>query len=93
MIVGSVFTIIMAVVYAQQYRLIHATAWATATVLLMSLARDILKLAYLKPYFSLGDLPQVSQYSPFIVFLVFFIIGGKLVWWMLKTMAGDKEVA
>jgi len=93
MIVGSVFTIVMAVVYAQQYRLIHATAWATATVLLMTLARDVLKLAYLKPYFSLGELPQVSQYSPFIVFLVFFIIGGRLIWWMLKTMTGDKEVA
>ena len=93
MIVGSVFTIVMAVAYAQQYRLIPAAAWATATVLLMSLARDVLKLAYLKPYFSLGDLPLVPQYSPFIVFLVFFVLAGKLIWWMLKTMASDKEVA
>jgi hypothetical protein len=93
MIVASVFTIVMAVVYAYQYRLIHASAYAAATVLLMTLARDVLKLAYLKPYFSLSDLPQVSQYSPFIVFLVFFILAGKLIWWMLKTMLSDKEVA
>jgi hypothetical protein len=59
----------------------------------MTMARDVLKLAYLKPYFSLGDLPQVSQYSPFIVFLVFFVLAAKLIWWMLKTMANDKEVA
>jgi len=100
LIVGSVFTIVMAVAYAQQYRLIHATAWATATVFLMTLARDVLRLASLKwsfsccekPYFSLGDLPLVPQYSPFIVFLVVFVLVGKLIWWMLKTMANDKEM-
>jgi hypothetical protein len=93
MIFGSIFTIVMAVAYAYQYRLIHASVYAAATVLLMTLARDALRLSYLKPYFNLKDLPQVSQYSPFIVFLVFLIIGTRLVWWMLKTLATDKEVA
>ena len=60
----------------------------------MTLARDILKLAYLKPYFKLSDLPYVPQYSSFIVFLLAFVGGIYLVGWMLKTVwNSNKEVA
>jgi hypothetical protein len=93
LVVGSVVTIIPSVVAAQTGRIISATAWALATVLLMTLARDILRLTYLKPYFSLSELPYVPQYSPFIVFLLAFIGGGFLVGWMLKTVWNAKEVA
>jgi len=93
MIVGSVATIIPSVAYAQTGRIIPATAWALITVLLMTLARDILRLTYLKPYFSLSELPYVPQYSPFIVFLLAFVGGIYLVGWMLKTVWNAKEVA
>ena len=85
--------IIPSVAYAQTARIIPATVWALVTVLLMTLARDILRLTYLKPYFSLSDLPYVPQYSPFILFLLAFIGGIYLVGWMLKTVWNSKEAA
>ena len=93
LVAGSVVTIIPSVAAAQTGRIITATAWALVTILLMTLARDILRLTYLKPYFSLAELPYVPQYSPFIVFLLAFIGGGFLVGWMLKTVWNAKEVA
>jgi hypothetical protein len=93
LIAGSVVTIIPSVVFAQTGRIIPATAWALMTVLLMTLARDVLRLTYLKPYFSLSELPYTPQYSPFIVFLFAITGGGFLVGWMLKTVWNAKEVA
>lgn len=93
MMIGSVATIIPSVAYAQTGRIISATAWALVTVLLMTLARDILRLTYLKPYFSLSDLPYIPQYSPFILFLLTFLGGIYLVGWMLKLVWNSKEVA
>ena len=93
MVAGSVATIIPAVAYAQTGRIIPAAAWSLVTVLLMTLARDILRLTYLKPYFSLSELPYSPQYSPFIVFLVAFIGGIYLVSWMLKKVWNAKGVA
>jgi len=93
LIVGSVATIIPSVAYAQTGRIIPATVWALITVLLMTLSRDILRLTYLKPYFSLPDLPYIPQYSPFILFLLAFLGGIYLVGWMLKTVWNAKEVA
>ena len=93
MVAGSVATIIPAVAYAQTGRIIPAAAWTLVTVLLMTLARDILRLTYLKPYFSLSELPYSPQYSPFIVFLLAFIGGIYLVGWMLKKVWNAKGVA
>ncbi len=93
LVVGSVATIIPAVVAAQTGRIIPAAAWALVTILLMTLARDILRLTYLKPYFRLSELPSAPQYSPFIVFLLAFVGGGFIVGWMLKTVWNAKEVA
>jgi len=93
LVVGSVATIIPSVVFAQIGRIIPATVWALVTVLLMTLARDILRLTYLKPYFSLSELPYAPQYSPFIVFLLAFVGAIYLVSWMLKTVWNAKEVA
>jgi hypothetical protein len=93
LIVGSVVTIVPSVALAQAGRIFPATGWALATVLLMSLARDVLRLSYLKPYFTLSDLPYAPQYSPFILFLLAFLGGIYLVTWMLKTVWKSKEVA
>jgi hypothetical protein len=93
LVVGSVATIIPSVAAAQTGRIISATAWALVTVLLMTLARDILRLAYLKPYFSLPELPYSPQYSSFIVFLLAFVGCIYLVGWMIKTVWNAKGVA
>jgi len=92
-IAASVASIIPSVVYAQTSRIVPATVWALITVLFMTLARDFLRLTYLKPYFSLSDLPYISQYSPFIIFLLAFIGGIYLIGWMLKTIWNTREAA
>ena len=63
------------------------------TVVTMVLIRDIVRTAYLKPFFSVSSLKLVPQYSPMILFLVVFVIGLILVAYMLKLAArANKEV-
>jgi len=93
LVVGSVAAIIPAITAAQTGRIISATIWTLVAVLLMTLSRDILRLTYLKPYFSLSDLPYVPQYSPFIVFILAFVGAIYIVVWMLKVAWNAKEVA
>jgi hypothetical protein len=50
----------------------------------MIIMRDLVRVAYLRPYFSLADLKMVPQYSPMLVFLVIFAGGLWVIYWMLK---------
>jgi len=93
LIAGSIATIIPSVALAQAARIIPATAWALLTVLLMTLARDSLRLTYLKTYLDFSNMPYVPQYSPFIIFLLAFVGSIYLVVWMLKKVWNAKEVA
>ena len=61
-----------------------AAGTVLATVVVMVLMRDILRQAYLAPYFSLSDLTVVKQYSPMLLFLVAFAVGIGLIAYMLK---------
>lgn len=66
--------------------------WATvgsalAAIVMMVLVRDLLRTAYLKPYFSPGSLKVIPEYSPMILFLVSFAIGIMIVIYMLKIAA------
>ncbi|MDP2104816.1 MAG: hypothetical protein Q8J76_02385, partial [Desulfobulbaceae bacterium] len=93
LLAGSVVTTIKALVNAQSYRVAPTVAWALATVFLMTLDRDLLRIATLKPYFRLGDLPVASQYSPLALFLLVLVGAGLLIRWMLLTVwRRDKEV-
>jgi hypothetical protein len=93
LVVGSVATIIPAVASAQIGRVVPAVAWAQVTKQLMNQARDVLRLNYLKPYFSLSGLPGETQYSPFFVFLLALVGGIYIVVWMLKTVWNSREAA
>ena len=63
-----------------------------ATVVIMVLMRDILRQAYLAPYFSLSDLNVVQQYSPMLLFLAAFVGGIGIIIYMLKlALAAGKE--
>ena len=64
-----------------------ATGAALATVLVMVLMRDLLRQAYLKPYFSLSDLTVAEQYSPMLLFLAAFVVGIGIIVYMLKLAA------
>lgn len=93
LLIASVFTTIKALVNSQFYRVLPAAAWALITVFLMTLDRDLLRIASLKPYLQLGDLPVVSQYSPFLLFLLVLVGVGFLIRWMLALVwRMEKEV-
>jgi len=72
------------IVFSLRGRVMQTLYTVLPTIFVMILVRDLVRVAYLKPYFSLSDLTVVPQYSPFILFLIFFIGGLVLVWWMLR---------
>jgi hypothetical protein len=67
-----------------QFRVMRALATILPTIFLMILIRDLVRAAYLKPWFSVSELEVVPQYSPFLVFLLFLAGGAFLIGWMLK---------
>lgn len=69
-----------------------AAGTALTTVVVMVLMRDILRQAYLAPYFSLSDLKVVEQYSPMLLFLAAFAGGIGVIVYMLKlALAAGEE--
>ncbi len=89
---GSIVGTVISLINARLYKVMPAAGWALATVFMMVLARDFVRLAYLRPYFSLSDLPVDPQYSPFLLFLITAVGMGYLVWWMLRKVWSIKEV-
>jgi len=70
-----------------------STGSVVFTIVGMVLIRDIVRSAYLKPYFTLSDLKVEPQYSPMIVFIITLIAGIGLVGYMLKLAAKRKKEA
>ena len=91
-IILSVATIIPAMITAQSKQVYKAVGWTLLTVLLMTVAREIARMSYLKPYFSPADLPVTGQYSPFVVFLVLLVAVVCLLWWMFRKVRIEMEV-
>ncbi len=68
-----------------------STGAAIFTIVGMVLMRDIVRHAFLRPYFTLSDLVVEPQYSPMVVFLVTLIAGIGLVGYMLKLATKRKK--
>lgn len=62
----------------------RTAAWAVATVASMVGVREMVKFAYLKPYFSPESLAVTGQYTPLVFFLACFAAGLLAVAWMLR---------
>lgn len=93
LLIASVFATVKALIHAQSFRVMPCMAWALATILLMTLDRELLRLASLKPYFRLGELPVAAQYGPFLLFLLVFAGVAVVIRWLLRTAwRMDKEV-
>jgi hypothetical protein len=58
-----------------------------ATVAVMVVIRDILRNAYLAPYFSLGQLKVAPQWGVIEIFVVLFVAGLGVLFWMLRAVA------
>jgi hypothetical protein len=74
----------LAVIFSLRGKILPTLYTALPTVFIMILIRDLVRTAYLKPYFSLSDLEVVPQYSPLFLFLLFFVGGIVLVYWMFR---------
>lgn len=79
------------VIYSLRGKIVPAVFTALPTVFLMILIRDLVRVGYLKPYFSLSDLEVAPQYSPLVLFLIFFAGGIYLVYWMFKLAWRDLD--
>jgi len=71
--------------------------WCTVAVLFtvinMVLIRDVVRTAYLRPYFHVSDLKVNPQYTPMLLFLVTLVVGIVLIVYMLKlALRAGKEV-
>jgi hypothetical protein len=91
LLITTILAIAKAIIAALRYLVLPATLWGMTAVFCMTLARDLLRVAYLKPWFSLPDLPVQPQYTPLLVFL---LIAGAVVWvvgWMLKMVCFAEE--
>ena len=65
-------------------RPVAASLWTLAALVLMVLARSLLRTAMLTPWFTPSQLTVRSEYGPLILFLVIFVGGLALIGWMLR---------
>ena len=76
--------IILALIFAWKKNLKMTATFGILTVFFMSFVRDIVRRGYIESYFKPSDLKVVSEYSPFIFFLIVFVIGIFVAYWMIK---------
>lgn len=76
----------LSVIFSFQGRVLPTLSTILPTVFIMIIVRDLVRAAYLHPYPILSGLPRSYQYSPFLLFLVFFVGGLVLLGWMLKLV-------
>ncbi|MCP4668598.1 MAG: hypothetical protein GY849_19825, partial [Deltaproteobacteria bacterium] len=80
---------VLSLVFGFKKRVIPTAISLVGTVVLMALMRELVRKAYLGPYFSLSSLKVVPQYSPLIMFLCSFVVGlsvaGFILWLAAKS--------
>ncbi|MFC1557116.1 hypothetical protein ACFL6I_06740 [candidate division KSB1 bacterium] len=57
----------------------------------MAIMRELLRQAYLEPYFRLDQLPSEPQWTVFFIFVILLIIGLAVLGWMVTVVWKDKE--
>ncbi|MCL7487169.1 MAG: hypothetical protein M8357_03200 [Desulfobulbaceae bacterium] len=95
LLLAGVILAALSIIYSLRGKILPAMYTVLPTILIMILIRDLVRAAYLRPYFSLSDLEVVSQHSPMVVFLIIFLGGLLLNYWMFKLawqVIGNREV-
>ena len=75
---------ICALIFAAKRNVWAALGMALSTITIMVLIRDLLRMAWMKPYFSPASLKVVPEYAPMILFLISFAAGLVVIFYMLK---------
>jgi len=87
LLLTGVATALASIALAMAGQVWPTVATAGATVTLMVLTRDLVRQAFLAPYFSPADLEVVPQYAPLLVFILCLAIGLTLIAYMLWLAA------
>jgi len=76
------------------YRNIRASGVSVlGLIFLMVMMRDMVRTAYLKPFFSLSDLQAGSQYSPMIAFLIALVISIGIIVYVIRLAIKSESAA
>lgn len=93
LIIGFLLTLVV-LHFGYRRRVIATCSLTLVLMIVMVLMRDLVRTAYLQPYFRLDDLEVVTQYSPLIFFLLVLTCGLALTGYMIKlALSCGKEVA
>lgn len=76
----------LALYFGARRHVVGASVTALVLVSVMIFIRDLVRVAYLKPWFEVSRLPVSPEFSPLIFFLVVFAVGLGLIGYMLKLV-------
>jgi hypothetical protein len=65
---------------------------SVTTISLMVYLRDMVRDAYLSPYFEVSDRVVTGEYLPFVLFVLTLAAGIAIIVWMVRAAATDPEV-
>lgn len=77
---------------ALSYNVVPTAILSLTTIILMVFLRDMVRDAYLAPYFQVGDRVVTGEYLPLVLFILTLAAGLCVLAWMLRTAATDSEV-
>lgn len=83
---------IYSIATAIQQRVKLTSFLAVLTIILMVLLRDLVRSAYLDPYFAMSNREVLGEYTPLVLFIITLVAGLAIIGWMLKVAAEVKEV-
>jgi len=66
-------------------KVFSAAVMTVATMALMAVIRDMVRVKYLSPYFHVSQTPGAPHYSPLVLFLASFLAGGAVVAWLIRV--------
>lgn len=72
-------------------RILQSAVMGGLVVVVMVLIRDVARQAYLGAWFHPRDLENLGQVSPFIAFLIVFVIGLFMLYYMIRLMLKPKN--
>ena len=83
---------ILSLIYGMRHEVRKAVYSLLGALFCMVLVREFARRLTLEPWFNTSELEVVPQYSPFIAFLIVFVAGLALVYYMVRLVLTDKEV-
>jgi hypothetical protein len=91
---GLSWLMAISMVFSAFRRKVTATAIHVVVIIfLMVFIREFLRAAWLKDVFNPGSLEVVSKISPFITFLVVFIVGIYLLYYMYRLATEKPDLS